>query len=102
MEKGRLRTPGLLAWASGRAAEGLLWCCCVQARLADHPETCAKGTMQTRQRPAKPHLGDTGDRLGPQSVAATGGLPFIFWEVIPISLQLPVPVLPEPLLRAEG
>lgn len=41
MEKGRLRTPELLAWASGRAAEGLLQCC-LQARRADHPEPCSE------------------------------------------------------------
>lgn len=39
MEKGRLRTPGPLAWASGRAAEGLQRRRCLQAGLGDHPET---------------------------------------------------------------
>ena len=42
MEKGRLRLPGPLAWASGRAAEGFQPRCGLQTALRDHPETYTK------------------------------------------------------------
>lgn len=52
-----------LARASGRAAEGLLRCYCLQPNLADHPEACTKGSQQQRC-PAKHPSCKTGDPLG--------------------------------------
>lgn len=99
MGKGRLRAPGLLTWASGRATKGLLGCHCLWARLADHLEPGAKAKRSSSSGvPLNPRWRTQANCLDLWSVAGTGGLPVIFWEVVPISLELSVP---EPLLRAE-
>lgn len=89
MQKGRLRMPGPLAWASGRVAEGSQPCCCLQAGLGDHPEACPKahscGSIIANNISCK-----TQAKLS--VLGLNWGLPFIFWEV---SSELWVSMFPE-------
>lgn len=44
MEKGRLRMPGPLDWASRRATKGVPALLLIAESLADHPGTCIRHT----------------------------------------------------------
>lgn len=70
-----------------------------RACLTDHPETCRKARAATA--PHQTQAAGHGQFSWSWSLAGTGGLPFIFQEVIPLSLELGAPISPEPLLSAK-
>ena len=91
MEKGRLRTPGLLAWASGRAAED------------DFDVAAPRQVWQTTQKTALRHSAACHRQFFPVfHPCENWGLPFIFWEAIPVLSELWVPIFQEPLLGAKA